>query len=189
MLEFLFGDILYYIACAALAVGLAAYALSFITGFIPFLGSYSFALKVGGVVLAVLGGFYVSDHHGYQRRVIEDQVEIDRLNKEARAKEVEVTRKVNQAATDLRKAKNEIALKQTDINERIRSGELRLPSSCTVQSTQDAGASPGNRNPNAGNADRQAIEDIVAIASDGDKAILQLNACISTYNQVRESFK
>jgi hypothetical protein len=139
-----------------------------------------------GAICAILGVYSYGHHNGYQERVSEDQAEIERLNSEARAKEAELNKKATQSAYALRKAKDEIATKQASINERIRAGELRLPSSCAVQTTTDTGATPGNRDANAGQSDRQAIEDIVTIAADGDRAITQLNACIDLYNQVKE---
>ena len=139
-----------------------------------------------GAICAVLGVYFYGHHAGYQERVTEDQVEIARLNAEAVAKTAELNKKVTQTAYALRKAKDEIATKQASINERIRAGELRLPSSCPVQTTADAGATSGNRNANDGQSDRQVIEAIVAIAADGDRAITQLNACIDTYNKIRD---
>jgi len=61
---------------------------------------------------------------------------------------------------------------------------LRLPSTCGVQASADA--TNGNQT-NRAESDRQAIKDIVAIASDGDKAIVKLNACISQYNEVMQT--
>jgi hypothetical protein len=139
-----------------------------------------------GAICAVLGVYFYGHHAGYQERVTEDQIEIARLNAEAETKTAEMSKKVNQTAYALRKAKDEIATKQADINERIRTGELRLPSSCPVQTATDAGTTSGDRNANDGQSDRQTIEAIVAIAADGDRAITQLNACIDTYNKVRE---
>jgi len=139
-----------------------------------------------GAIFTLIGVYSYGHHSGYQERVTEDEIEIARLNDEARTKEAELNKKVTQTAYALRKAKDDIATKQASINERIRAGELRLPSSCAIQTPTDAGATPGNRDTNAGQSDRQAIEDIVAIAADGDRAITQLNTCIDTYNKVRE---
>ena len=142
-------------------------------------------MQVGGIVLVITGGYYVADHHGYQRRVAEDQVEIDRLNGEARAKEAELNKKLSGVTSALVKARNDVKDKQTSLNARVDSGELRLPSSCPIQTSSDAPTASGNT-ANASQSDRQAIKDIVAIATDGDLAITQLNACIDTYNKVRE---
>ena len=139
-----------------------------------------------GAICTVLGVYFYGHHAGYQERVTEDQIEIARLNAEAVAKTAELNKKVTQTAYALRKAKDEIATKQASINERIRAGELRLPSSCAVHTPSDAGATSGDRSADGGQSDRQTIEALVAIAADGDRAITQLNACIDSYNKIRE---
>jgi hypothetical protein len=137
-----------------------------------------------GAICAVLGVYFYGHHSGYQDRVAEDQAEIIRLNDEARAKEVELNKKLAQAGSALKKAKDAIQSKQTLINSRIDAGELRLPSSCAVQT--DSSTASGNT-ANASQFERQAIKDIVALTSEGDTAITNLNACIAQYNQVMET--
>ena len=185
-LSWFFDDLFYWIAVIATVAGAIAYVLSYLVGFIPMLKPHALIMKVVGLVLVLLGGFYVSDHHGYQRRVAEDQAEIERLNGEARAKEAELNTKLARATGQLKKAKDEIKTKTASINARIDAGELRLPSTCSVQTATNAGATSGNST-NDSQSDRQAIKDIVAIASDGDKAIVKLNACISQYNEVMQT--
>ena len=136
-----------------------------------------------GAICAVLGVYFYGHHQGYEQRVAEDQAEIIRLNGEARAKEAELNQKIAIATTALRKAKDDIKTKQSSIDARVDSGELRLPTSCAVQANPSAPAGDGNK---GSESDRQAIKDIVAITSDGDSAIKDLNACIAQYNSVRE---
>jgi len=137
-----------------------------------------------GAICALLGVYFYGHHEGYQERVAEDQAEIIRLNSEARAKEDELNRKLAQTGIALRKARDDIKTKQTSINARIDSGELRLPTSCAVQTNSGA---PNDGGANGTQSDKQALKDIVAIAADGDAAIVSLNTCISQYNQVRET--
>ena len=139
-----------------------------------------------GAICAVLGVYFYGHHAGYQERVAEDKAEIIRLNDEARAKEAELNKKLSGVTTALVKARNDVKTKQSSINSRIDSGELRLPSSCPVQASTDATSARGDTT-NDGQSERQAIKDIAAIAADGDIAITQLNACIDTYNKVRET--
>ena len=138
-----------------------------------------------GVIATFIGVYFYGHHAGYQQRVDEDQAEIIRLNGEARAKEVELNQKIAVAITALRKAKDDIKTKQSSINDRVDSGELRLPSSCPVQSSADTSPGDGGK---GSESDRQAIKDIVSITTDGDSAIKDLNACISKYNEVRDRF-
>jgi len=183
-LSWFFDDLFYWMALIALGVGAVAYVLSYLVGFLPMLKPHALIMKVVGLVLVISGGYYVSDHHGYQRRVAEDKAEIERLNGEARAKEVELGQKLARATSQLKQAKNDIKTKQASINARIDSGELRLPTSCAVQTNPGASNDSGA---NGTQSDKQTLKDIVAIASDGDKAIVKLNACISQYNEVMQT--
>jgi len=183
-LSWFFDDLFYWIAVIATVAGAIAYVLSYLVGFLPMLKPHALIMKAVGLLLVIAGGYYVSDHHGYQRRVDEDKAEIERLNGEARAKEVELGQKLARATSQLKQAKNDIKNKQASINARIDAGELRLPSTCGVQASPSA--SDGNQADGA-ESDRQTIKDIVAIASDGDKAIVKLNACISQYNEVMQT--
>jgi len=183
-LSWFFDDLFYWIAVIATVAGAIAYVLSYLVGFIPMLKPHALIMKAVGLLLVIAGGYYVSDHHGYQRRVDEDKAEIERLNGEARAKEVELGQKLARATSQLKQAKNDIKTKQASINARIDAGELRLPSTCGVQASSSS--TDGNQADGA-ESDRQAVKDIVAIASDGDKAIVKLNACISQYNEVMQT--
>jgi len=183
-LSWFIDDIFYWVAIIALVGGAVAYVLSYLVGFLPMLKPHAYVMKVVGLVLVILGGYYVADHRGYERRVAEDKAEIERLNGEARAKETELKGKLARATGQLKKAKDDIKTKQASIDARIDSGELRLPTSCGVQAS--SGTTDGNQADGA-QSDRQAVKDIVAIASDGDKAIVKLNACISQYNEVMQT--
>ena len=180
-----FDNILYYLALASLFGGALLYFLSYFARILPIVATYALMMQIIGIVLCFTGVYYVADHHGYQRRVVEDQVEIDRLNGEARAKEAQLDKQKQATNVALRKAKDAIQSKQVVINSRIDDGELRLPSSCGVQASADARSTSGSGEIQS-NASRQALKDIVAIATEGDRAIVQLNACIDWYNQVRE---
>jgi hypothetical protein len=146
---------------------------------------HALVMKVVGLSLVISGGYYVADHRGYQRRVAEDQAEIERLNAEARAKEVELEKAKKATSVAIRKANDAVTQKQSDLNKRIDSGELRLPTSCGVSANPDANTARRTGGSGEGESDRQAIKDIVAIASEGDRAINERNTCIDFYNEVR----
>jgi hypothetical protein len=137
-----------------------------------------------GAILTLLGVYSYGHHSGYQERVTEDQIEIARLNDEARTKEQALNEKIGKNQIALRKAKDELKSKQASINARIDSGELHLPTSCALQASTSASTSNGNQ---GGESDRQAIKDIVILTTEGDKAIIERNACIQQYNEVRET--
>ena len=137
-----------------------------------------------GAICAVLGVYFYGHHAGYQERVAEDQAEIIRLNDEARAKEVELNAKVKNLNKSLQKATNEIISNKSVLNSRVDSGELRLPSTCTLQA--DSNSTTGYRN-NASESERETVKALIAIAADGDIAINNLNSCIAQYNEVMKT--
>jgi hypothetical protein len=140
--------------------------------------------------MIAVGGAYAYGHHaGYADRDAEMQAHIAKLNEESRAKEQELTSSLNNQTETLRKAKNEINKKQSDINALVDAGRLRLPvpaaPSC-VPTTPDASPPSRDRGEEKPDTYREAIKSIVAIAIEGDRNTVQLNACIDTYNKVRE---
>jgi len=183
-LSWFFDDLFYWVAVIALIGGAAAYALSYLVGFLPMLKPHAIIMKAVGLLLVISGGYYVADHNGYQRRVAEDKAEIERLNGEARAKEAELNTKLARAAGQLKKAKDDIKIKTDSINARIDAGELRLPSACGVQASSGSASGDGAA---GAESERQAIKDIVQIAADGDSAIVSYNSCVARYNQVMET--
>ena len=184
-LAWFFDDLFYWLAVVAVVAGAVAYVLSLLVGFIPTLKPHAFIMKVVGLCLVFLGGYYVADDHGYQRRVAEDKVEIDRLNGEAREKEAELNKKIAQTGAALRKVKNDIKENQSSIDARIDAGELRLPSTCGVQAGANASTQSGNST-DGGRSERETLKSINAIVADGKLAIKLLNACIIEYNDARE---
>jgi len=186
MLSWFFEGLFYYIAFIAFIAGLALYGVSYFAKLLPFIAAYALMMQIGGMVLAVGGGYFVADHKGYERRVAEDKAEIDRLNAEAREKEVQMAQAIKEKTAALRKATNAINQKQSDTFKRIDSGELRFPTSCSVQADSSTGTAGGNPS-NGTESERQAVKDIVTIAAEGDIAITRLNACIAQYNNVRET--
>ena len=140
--------------------------------------------------MIAVGGAYAYGHHaGYADRDAEMQAHIAKLNEESRAKEQELAASLNNQTETLRKAKNEINKKQSDISALVDAGRLRLPvpaaPSC-VQTTPDASPPIRDRGEERPDPYREAIKAVVAIAIEGDRNTVQLNACIDTYNKVRE---
>jgi hypothetical protein len=118
------------------------------------------------------------------------QVEVDRLNTEARAKEQALAAAVTTTAEALRKTneKAKLATKQRDAA--IDSGalKLRLKASCPVQASADSATPTGNSGgaPSA-ELDRETAKALVAITDEGNRAIEKLNACITLYNNARSA--
>ena len=137
---------------------------------------------LGAIAAASLLYFYAY-HVGYAKRDQEMQLEIARLNGEAREKEQKLAEDLNQTSSQLKEANDVVTKKQTDLDAAIRSGRVRLNSSCVQAATNSTSASGNNQ---AGSeTDTETLRLIAQIAADGDNAINKLNACITAYEQVR----
>ena len=139
---------------------------------------------LGAIFAASLVYFY-AHHVGYAKRDQEMQLEIARLNDEARQKEQKLSESLNQTSSQLKEANDVVTKKQTDLDAAIRAGRVRLGSSC-VQAATSAATASGN-NTQASESERETLLLIAQLAAEGDRAINELNACISAYNQVRET--
>jgi hypothetical protein len=149
-------------------------------------------------LLAIFGIYKYGYNSGWDQRDAEMQAEIAKKNEESRAKEQEMAKAVADKETELRKANNVVAQKQTDLNRLIAAGRVRFPSASCVQAPTSAPAASGDSNqapsqpdrapdPDTGPSDseRQTLQLIAQIAADGDRAINQLNACIDAYDNMR----
>jgi len=139
---------------------------------------------LGAIVAASLVYFY-AHHAGYVKRDQEMQLEIAKLNGEARQKEQKLSEDLNQTSTQLKEANDVVTKKQTDLDVAIRAGRVRLNSSC-VPATPGSTTTSGN-NSEASESERETLRLIAQLAAEGDRAINELNACIAVYNQVRET--
>jgi len=139
-------------------------------------------------VLVALGSFYSYGHHkGWVERDAEMQSEIAQKNEEARAKEQELTKQLNDNSTKLQEANNAISEKQTSLDRAIRAGSLRLKTTSCLQTSSSSTPPNGNSNQEGSESDRQTLAAIAEIIAQGDRNTAQLNACIDSYNKVMES--
>jgi phage shock protein A len=143
------------------------------------------------VILAIIGAYFYGHHAGYKECYDEAVAKVARANEEARAKEAELNAKVNTTASQLRKATDEAQTKITKLTADVQSGALRLSiplASNSLCPSDPSRATSGDSNARA-DIDPKTSQALINITADGDKAILALNACITTYNQVRETLK
>ena len=139
-------------------------------------------------VLVALGSFYSYGHHkGWVERDAEMQSEIAQKNEEARAKEQELTKQLNDNSTKLQEANNAISEKQTSLDRAIRAGSLRLKTTSCLQTSSSPTPPNGNSNQEGSESERQTLLAIAEIIAQGDRNTAQLNACIDSYNKVMES--
>jgi len=138
-----------------------------------------------GVIFVVLGTYKYGTYSGYKERDQEMQIEIARLNGEAREKEQKLSQDLNNTSSQLKEANDAVTKKQSALDIAINSGRVRLGSSC-VQAATSAASASGNQT-EASESERETLRLIAQLAAEGDRAINELNACITAYNQVRET--
>ena len=138
-----------------------------------------------GAICVVLATYKYGSYSGHKQRDQEMQVEIARLNEESRVKEQKLAEDLNQTSTQLKEANDVVTKKQTDLDAAIRAGRVRLGSSCVQAATSTTTA--GGDNSQASESERETLRLIAQLAAEGDRAINELNACITAYNQVRET--
>ena len=138
------------------------------------------------LVLAFGGGYWYGKHVEAKAQ----QAEVDKLNVQARAKEQALTAAVNTTADVLRKTNEKAKLATKERDAAIDSGALRLrvKTTCPVPAATDTAVASGDSGgaPSA-ELDRETAKALVAIAEEGDRAITKLNACITLYNNARNS--
>ena len=138
-----------------------------------------------GILISLFGTYRGGYHFGWADRDAEMQIAIAKKNSEARELEKNMTSKLANKETELRKAQDEIVKKQSAMHELARTGKLRLPTASCVQTSPSSPAPTGNSDASQSELERQTIEALIDIAAEGDKAINKLNSCVSAYNEVR----
>jgi len=136
------------------------------------------------ITIALFGSYRSGYHFGWADRDKDMQVEIAKKNGEARELEKNMTSKLADKETQLRKAQDDIVKKQSAMHELARTGKLRLPTASCVQ-TSSSSTPPAGDKQDGGDIERQTISALIDLVTEGDKAITKLNACIDSYNEVR----
>ena len=142
------------------------------------------------LLIAFGGGYW----YGGKEEKEAQQVEINRLNTESRAKEAALTAAVTTTAEALRKTNEKAKLAAKERDAAIDAGaiKLRVPvkTTCPVPAPSDTAVAAGdNRGTASAELDPAFGKAVFAIADEGDRAIKKLNACIELYNKARESQK
>jgi len=148
-----------------------------------------------GVMVSLFGTYRVGHHYGWLERDGEMQIAIAKKNEEARQIEQNMGEKLNQQSAKLQEANDAINKKTTALAVANRAGKLRLCPSSNVQTTTNTAStsadskatSESNRPTNEpSDAERATIDAIAEIVAQGDKNTVALNACVDSYNQMRD---
>ena len=149
-----------------------------------------------GLCIALFGTYRGGYHFGWSDRDKEMQIEISRKNEESRQTELKLTEQINTTATKLQETTNVVNKKQSDLNRLIAAGRVRLPTPSCVQAPPSAPVAPTNspetrsepdRAPDEpSDAERATLQAIAEIVAAGDRNTAALNACVDSYNQMRD---
>ena len=138
-----------------------------------------------GLCITLFGTYRGGYHFGWKDRDQEMQIQIAKKNEESRATEQKLTEQLNANATKLQETTNVINQKQSALDRAIRSGRVRISAPSCVQASASSTTPTGNST-DATDIERQTIEALIDIAAEGDKAIVKLNSCVASYNEVRK---
>jgi hypothetical protein len=148
-----------------------------------------------GVLISLFGSYRVGHHYGWLERDGDMKIAIAQKNEESRKTEQQLNEQINQNATKLLEATNAINQKTSALAVANRAGKLRLCPTSYVQAPTNTASAPTNteatREPDRqvnepSDAERATIEAIAEIVAQGDKNTVALNACVDSYNQMRD---
>ena len=142
-----------------------------------------------GILLAMLGSFGAGYYGGEQDEYERQQIEIARLNEQARETEQRMGEVAQVYAETLRKANDVAKVKETKLRSDIASGKRKLfipvqAPDCAVPATEDSPTPAGDTETRA-ELDPRIAESLINLTSRGDQAIRSLNTCIDQYEQMR----
>ena len=142
------------------------------------------------VFLSVGAGGYQTGKTAERER---QQLEIAKLNEEARVKEQALANAVNITATQLVKVNNEAKVQIAKRDAAITAGtlKLRVPTKtvCPVSTPDNPAPASGNSIQATTELDPTTARNLVAITDQGDSNTRQLNACIDAYNAAYQTLK
>jgi len=148
-----------------------------------------------GLSIALFGTYRGGYHYGWADRDHDMKIAIAKKNDEARLIEQNMGEKLNQQSLKLQEANDAINKKTTALAVANRAGKLRLCPSSNLQtptntastSADSKATSEPNRQANEpSDAERATIDAIAEIVAQGDKNTVALNACVDSYNQMRD---
>ena len=148
-----------------------------------------------GVLVSLFGSYRVGHHYGWLERDGDMKIAIAKKNEESRKTEQKLTEELNLNATKLLEANNAINQKTSALSAANRAGKLRLcpssnvstPANTPIATTNtEATREPDRQTNEPSDAERATIEAIAEIVAQGDKNTAALNACVDSYNQMRD---
>jgi len=148
-----------------------------------------------GLSIALFGTYRGGYHYGWEDRDLDMKIAIAKKNEESRKTEQELNEQINQNATKLLEATNAINQKTSALAVANRAGKLRLCPTGNLQASTNtsvasadskATSQPDRPTNEPSDAERATIDAIAEIVAQGDKNTAALNACVDSYNSMRD---
>ena len=139
---------------------------------------------IGGLILSI-STYFVGHSNGFNLAKDRYAIQVAEENAKARDKELFFQTQIDDLNATLQKELSN-AQNQTVIrNNAISTGAMRLsiPTTSSICAPKDSSIATTD-NPSRAELDPETAQNLVAIAEDGDQAILKLNACIAAYNSI-----
>lgn len=148
-----------------------------------------------GALVTLFGSYRVGHHYGWLERDNDMKLAIAKKNEESRKTEQKLTEQINSTATKLTEVNNVVNEKQSALDRAIRAGRVRIGSSSCVSApanpapaaiNQETRGQPDRQTDEASSAERETLAAIAEIIAQGDRNTAALNACVESYNQMRD---
>ena len=148
-----------------------------------------------GLSIALFGTYRGGYHFGWSDRDKEMQIAIAKKNEEARQTEQKLNEKLNTTASKLMEVNNVVNQKQSALDNAIRAGRVRISAPSCVQTTPNptptptdtkATSQPDRAPDQPSDSERATLLAIAEIVAQGDRNTAALNACVDSYNQMRD---
>jgi hypothetical protein len=145
--------------------------------------------------ITLFGTYRGGYHFGWSDRDKEMQIEIARKNEESRQTEQKLNEQLNATAGKLLEVNDVVNKKQSALDAAIRAGRVRLNTTSCIYPTKDstvattdtkATSEPDRPTDTASDAERATLQAIAEIVAQGDRNTAALNACVDSYNQMRD---
>jgi hypothetical protein len=145
--------------------------------------------------ITLFGTYRGGYHFGWSDRDKEMQIEIARKNEESRQTEQKLNEQLNATAGKLLEVNDVVNKKQSALDAAIRAGRVRLPTPSCVQAPTstpitptkpETTSQPDRPTDTASDADRATLQANAEIVAQGDRNTAALNACVDSYNQMRD---
>jgi len=148
-----------------------------------------------GITIALFGTYRGGYHFGWSDRDKEMQIEIARKNEESRQTEQKLNEQLNTTAGKLLETTNVVNQKQSALDNAIRAGRVRIsapscvyptPNPTPTATNTETRSEPDRASNEPSDAERATLQAIAEIVAQGDKNTAALNACVDSYNQMRD---